>query len=129
MRLTQGQIAITDELTIERRACGVTITGDANGDDVTLAGGITDVVASLEGEDRLDDNSRIFDATADLTLDGLTFDRRAHDNEGNGGAVRSTGALTLIDSEGQRQLHRGGGKRYVVRRAAVAAESPAGDVA
>ena len=38
LRLTQGQIAITDELTIDGGA-GVTITGDANGDDVTLAGG------------------------------------------------------------------------------------------
>ena len=46
LRLTQGQIAITDALTIDGGA-GVTITGDADGDDVTLAGGITDVDASL----------------------------------------------------------------------------------
>ncbi len=49
----------------------MTITGDAAGDDVTDAAGITDVAAS--GARRLDDNSRIFDASAALTLDGLTL--------------------------------------------------------
>ncbi len=98
LRLTQGQIGITDELTIDGGA-GVTITGDACGDDVTLAVGITDVTASLAGEDRLDDNSRIFDATADLTLDGLTLTggRTTAEGEG-GGAVRATDNLMLIDS-------------------------------
>ena len=75
LRLTQGQIAISDALTIDGGP-GVTITGDANGDDVTLVGGITDVAAS--GADRLDDNSRIFNATAELTLDGLTLARISH---------------------------------------------------
>ena len=99
LRLTQGQITITDELSIDGGA-GVTITGDANGDDVTLVGGITDVAASLEGEDRLDDNGRIFDATADLTLDGLTLTGGRTTADGApGGAVRSTAALTLIDSK------------------------------
>jgi predicted outer membrane repeat protein len=98
LRLTQGQIAITEALTINGGA-GVTITGDANGDDVTLAGGITDVDASLAGEDRLDDNSRIFDATAALTLDGLTLTGgRTTADEDDGGAVRSTAPLTLIES-------------------------------
>jgi hypothetical protein len=42
----------------------VTITGDANGDDVTAEGAITDVEASLAGAtDLLADNSRIFNAT------------------------------------------------------------------
>ena len=85
LRLTQGQIGITDELTITGDACG--------------AVGITDVTASLAGEDRLDDNSRIFDATADLTLDGLTLTggRTTAEGEG-GGAVRATDNLMLIDS-------------------------------
>jgi Ca2+-binding RTX toxin-like protein len=98
IRLTSGQIEITGALTIAGGAAGVTITGDANGDDVTLAGGITDVDASLVGEDRLDDNSRIFDATADLTLDGLTLTggRTTVDYE-SGGAVRGR-TVTLIDS-------------------------------
>ena len=57
------------------------------------------MTASLAGEDRLDDNSRIFDATADLTLDGLTLTggRTTAEGEG-GGAVRATDDLTLIDS-------------------------------
>jgi hypothetical protein len=98
IRLTSGQIEITDGLTITGGPAGVTITGDANGDDVTLAGGITDVEASLEGEDRLDDNSRIFNATDALTLDGLTLTggRTMGDYE-RGGAVRGR-TVTLIDS-------------------------------
>ena len=97
IRLTSGQIAITGALRIDGGP-GVTITGDAAGDDVTDAAGITDVAAS--GARRLDDNSRIFDASDRLTLDGLTLTggRTTADGEG-GGAVRSTGAsLTLIDS-------------------------------
>jgi hypothetical protein len=99
IRLTSGQIEITDGLTITGGPSGVTITGDAGGDDVTLAGGITDVDASLEGEDRLDDNSRIFNATAALTLDGLslTGGRTTEDDEA-GGAVRGRTTVTLIDS-------------------------------
>jgi hypothetical protein len=41
LRLTQSQLAVTDELTIDGSA-GVTITGDAK---LTLAGGITDALA------------------------------------------------------------------------------------
>jgi Ca2+-binding RTX toxin-like protein len=98
IRLTSGQIEITDGLTITGGSAGATITGDAGGDDVTLAGGITNVAASLEGEDRLDDNSRIFDATAGLTLDGLilTGGRTTADDEA-GGAVRGTN-VTLTNS-------------------------------
>jgi hypothetical protein len=71
----------------------VTITGDALGDDVTGPGAITDVEASLAGgNDRLDDNSRIFDATADLTIDGLTLaggrsTESSHDTRLGGGAI------------------------------------------
>jgi fibronectin-binding autotransporter adhesin len=100
IRLTSGQIEIIDGLTITGGPAGVTITGDANGDDVTLAGGITEVGASLEGEDRLDDNSRIFAANAVLTLDGLTLTggRTITDFEdGGGGAVRGT-TVTVTNS-------------------------------
>ena len=45
IRLTSGQIAITGALRIDGGP-GVTITGDAAGDDVTDAAGITDVAAS-----------------------------------------------------------------------------------
>ncbi len=97
IRLTSGQIDDHRRADHRRRPDGVTITGDAAGDDVTDAAGITDVAAS--GADRLDDNSRIFDASAALTLDGLTLTggRTTADDEG-GGAVRATGDLTLINS-------------------------------
>jgi hypothetical protein len=63
---------------------------------VTDAAGITDVAAS--GAGRLDDNSRIFDATARLTLDGLTLTGGRTTAEGaDGGAVRSTGAALSPD--------------------------------
>ena len=67
IRLTGGQIRIREALTIDG-GDGVTITGDAAGNDRTDADGITEVAAS--GARRLDDNSRIFDARAALTLDG-----------------------------------------------------------
>jgi Ca2+-binding RTX toxin-like protein len=91
IRLTSGQIEITDGLTITGGPAGVAITGDANGDDIVGAGAITDVAASLDGEDRLDDNSRIFDATADLTIDGLTL-------TGGGSGAAGAGDLTVTNS-------------------------------
>jgi hypothetical protein len=98
IRLTQGQITITDALTIDGGAAGVTITGDKDGDDAVDADGITDVAASLDGEDRLDDNSRIFAATAALTLDGLTLTGGRTTATGqDGGAVLGT-TVTLTNS-------------------------------
>ena len=137
IRLTSGQIEITDALRIDGGP-GVTITGDAAGDDVTDAAGITDVAAS--GAGRLDDNSRIFDATDRLTLDGLTLTggRTTADAEG-GGAVRSTGArLTLTDSTvsgnstAGNYAHGGGiyGRHDVtVTNSTVSGNSTAGDYA
>lgn len=93
IRLTSGQIEIADELTIMGGPSGVTITGDAAGDDVTLDG-ITDIDAS--GAARLDDNSRIFDATADLTIEGLTL--TGGHAAGQGGALRSSAKVTLQTS-------------------------------
>ena len=63
IRLTQGELVITDSLNIDgTSATNVLITGDANGDDVTVSGSnITDVSASFGGtagatDDLLDDN-------------------------------------------------------------------------
>ena len=88
----------------------MTITGDANGDDVTLAGGITDVDASWR-RDRLDDNSRIFDATAALTLDGLTLTggRTTADLGRRRGARHRPSDADR--QHGQRQQHRGADAR------------------
>ena len=89
IRLTGGEIAITDALTIDGGA-GVTITGDAAGDDLTLAGGITDAVAS-RAAGVLDDNSRIFNSTAgSLSLNGLTLTGGAAPLNGAGGAILSS---------------------------------------
>ena len=92
IRLTDGELEITDSLTIDgSSAIDVTITGDADGDDVTDADFITDVAASFGGvagvaDDLLDDNSRVFNFTAntgDLMLTGLTITggRTTEDNE------------------------------------------------
>jgi len=98
LRLTQGEIAITDSLVIDGdldddAAPDIRITGDANGDDVLDADGNTDAGASRPeddtangadddgdgviddaGPDLMADNSRIFavsDSNADLAIDGL----------------------------------------------------------
>jgi fibronectin-binding autotransporter adhesin len=137
--LTSGQIEITDGLTITGGPAGVTITGDANGDDIVGAGAITDVAASLDGEDRLDDNSRIFDATADLTIDGLTLTGgRTTASSEAGGAVRGSWSVTLTNSTdsgnstaGDRS--RGGGVwgayDVVLTNSTVSGNSTAGDYA
>ena len=96
IRLTEGEIAITEALTVNG-AGAVTITGDAADDDVTVAGDITDVAAT--GASQLYDNSRIFNSTADLTLDGLTLTGgRIVAYNAYGGAVRSEGSLTLSNT-------------------------------
>ncbi|MEO0993557.1 MAG: DUF4214 domain-containing protein, partial [Pseudomonadota bacterium] len=50
----------------------ITITGDANGDDVTRPDGTTDVLAS-QAAGTHDDNIRLFNATAETTINGLTL--------------------------------------------------------
>ncbi len=97
IRLTRGEIEITDGVKIIGGNL-ITITGDAQGDDETIAG-ITNVDASLAGDDKLDDNSRIFYATAGLILDGLTLTGgRTTAASEKGGAVYSSQSVTLNNS-------------------------------
>jgi len=122
IRLTQGELEVTETLTIDASlAMDVTITGDANGDDATVAGTfITDVAASFGGtagaaDDLLDDNSRVInfsDTSSDLNLLGLslTGGRTTEDNQfipdqgfdrsNSGGGINfaSSGLLTLTNS-------------------------------
>ena len=115
IRLTGGELEITDTLNIDgSTAFDVTITGDANGDDITDAAFITDVVASFGGttgtpDDLLDDNSRVLnftDAADDLMLTGLTVtggrtgENRTLPETDSGGGIRflSSGQLVLTDS-------------------------------
>ncbi|MEM1343898.1 MAG: choice-of-anchor Q domain-containing protein, partial [Pseudomonadota bacterium] len=111
LRLTSGEIEITDALVIDG-ALGpgrgvLTLSGDAMGDDVTLPGTITDILASV-GTDSLTDNTRLLnvtEASADLTLENLVLtggqvsvpNNDFSDNAANGGAVRSLADLRLID--------------------------------
>ena len=110
IRLTEGELEITETLTIDgSTGFDVTVTGDASGDDVTLAGNITDVVASFGGtagalEDLLDDNSRVLNfsaLTGDLSLEGLTL---------TGG--RTTADNQLISGQGFESTHSGGGIHF-----------------
>ena len=119
IRLTQDELDITDSLTIDASAAtDVVVTGDAEGDDILVAGSfITDVDASFSGiagdaTDLLDDNSRVLDfssATGDLTLSGLAltggrttgFSRFSASDINqttaqNGGAIRFLSAGQLI---------------------------------
>ncbi len=96
IQLVVGKITITDEVTINGDG-RITVTGDKDGDDVTTEGGFTDVAAS--GGSRLDDNSRIFNASADLTIDGLTLTGgRTTGSLKDGGAVFVNGVLTVTNS-------------------------------
>ena len=111
IRLTQGELVITDSLIIDgTSASAVLITGDADADDITISGsGITDVSASFGDttgatDDLLDDNSRVLNfsgTTGNLTLTSLTITggRTTGGNE-DGGGIRfdSDGALSLFNS-------------------------------
>lgn len=74
--LTEGELAITDSVTILSDG-RITISGDANGDDILDGDGFTDVDQSKDAPgDRMSDNSRIFVLTGDdnvSALDGLTL--------------------------------------------------------
>ena len=123
IRLTQGELVISDSLSIDGGSVGsVVITGDANGDDVTFAGtSVTDVAASFRQnggpeDDFLDDNSRVLDfsGSGDLTLTSLTITGgRITDNNADGGGIRfnSSGRFSLNESSitGNSNLRSGGG--------------------
>lgn len=73
IRLTLGELNITDAVTINGGASGVTITGDAADDDITGAGtDLTDAQATYDNN-VFQDNSRVFLIDADTTLNGLTI--------------------------------------------------------
>ncbi len=86
----------------------IIITGDANGNDITDAGGITDIFATSLGS--LADNSRIFNinaASATTTLAGLTLTGGhtnangtpySSDSAYGGGAIRSLARLNIHDT-------------------------------
>ena len=116
IRLTQGELPISDSLIVDGSSVGgVLITGDANGDDVTVDGAdITDVSASFgvvagDEDDLLDDNSRVinfFSEEGNLTLTGLTLTggRVTENNDSSssnvgGGGIRfnSNGSLAFSD--------------------------------
>ena len=110
IRLTSGELEITETLAIDAlTASDVTITGDANGDDVTDAANVTNVAASSGGmagtsDDLLDDNSRIFNFSSDegdLALLGITVTGgRTTDSLTDGGGIQfnSDGLLALASS-------------------------------
>ena len=117
IRLTEGELVITDTLTIDgSTGTDIVITADAMGNDQLVADTfITDIDASLEADDNsLDDNSRVLwfqSTTGNLTLQGVTL---------TGGNVAGDGAGIRFDSGGQLNLHRsavsgnriGGGSTY-----------------
>ncbi|MDB4766277.1 hypothetical protein OAG71_01170 [bacterium] len=113
IRLIQGELVINQSLNIDGTSVGgVLITGDADGDDVTVSGTqITDVLASFGGtagavDDLLDDNSRVlnsFGLNLDLTLTNLiiTGGRTAGQDDGGGGIRyddNAFGTLSLVNS-------------------------------
>ena len=83
IRLIQGELVISNSLSIDATSVGgVLISGDADDDDATVGNtDITDVAASFGGitgapDDLLDDNSPVVNftgLTGNLTLTGLTI--------------------------------------------------------
>ena len=111
IRLTQGELVITDSLSINGSSVSdVVITGDASNDDIRVSGtNITDVAASFgetagDNDDLLDDNSRVLNfsgSTGDLTLSGLTITggrTTARFEDGGGISFDSDGVLSLLQS-------------------------------
>ncbi len=103
IRLTDasGEIVITEDLVIDGGGL-ITVSGDGANDDATTNGVLTDVLSS--GDAALNNNTRPFYSSADLTLIGLTVTggRTTGDNApgGNqaGGAIFTRGDLTITDS-------------------------------
>ncbi|MEM0988807.1 MAG: hypothetical protein AAGK00_07985 [Pseudomonadota bacterium] len=98
-------ITLTQELTLSAETIiqgggKVTITGDVDGDDIPDTNGLTDVDATpADDATKLSDNVRLFNASADLTLDGLTLTggRTVRDFDG-GGAIKSTANIVISNS-------------------------------
>ena len=110
IRLVQGQLEITDSLSIDgTSATDVLITGDADGDDATIGTtNITDVDAGFRvgyAFNLLDDNSRVVIFTSatggNLTLTDLTITGghvTGREDRGGGILFESDGGLTLNNS-------------------------------
>ena len=104
IRLTQGELEISDSVNVDGTfAAEVLITGDANGDDVTVRNtNITDVDLSDDASS-LGDNSRVLNfsaSTGNLTLTGLTITggRTTGNDDGGGILFNSSDTLTLDQS-------------------------------
>ena len=105
IRLTNaaGTLVVSDALQIvgdagDNGTPDITITGDKNANDVTFAGGITNVFAS-----DLSDNVQIFRAFANLAIDGLILTGGVTATSGSapevsGGAIRSTATANVTNS-------------------------------
>ena len=118
IRLNGTELEITDTLTIDALSVGgVTITGDALGNDKLVDGTfITDIDESLANDaNSLNDNTRVvnFSATSgDLTLRGLTVTGgRTTGGISGGGISTSSGNVTLTSStvSGNQSNYSGGG--------------------
>ncbi|MEM7059589.1 MAG: choice-of-anchor Q domain-containing protein, partial [Pseudomonadota bacterium] len=124
IRLTQGEIEITDAVTIDGDldddgTIDVTISGDANADDLdenglTLANGGTGITDIDQSSGLRSDNSRIFNITdtdALTALNGLALTGGYATDGDGGGAVRSASDLTLsgVDISGSSAIRKGGG--------------------
>ena len=109
LRLTQGALAISDDVTIDG-AGQITITGDANGDDALDAGGLTDSEINANACDNTN-TVLLSGGVGAVELTGLTLTGGGISGAGNltiagstlagshTGAVSITGALTLLDSQ------------------------------
>ncbi|WP_417211437.1 beta strand repeat-containing protein [Antarctobacter sp.] len=101
LRLTSGELAITTEISIDGDTSGdgqadIVITGDANGDDLTLTGGLGHTLTDAFGNQNFGDNSGIFavsGSAAALTLSHLVLTGGV---AAEGGAVSGDGITDVV---------------------------------
>ena len=104
LRLTQGQLSITGDVSIDGDTDGdnradIVITGDANGDDATTTDSFGNVITDAATNANTADNSRVFTisgAGTDASLSSLVVTGGVFGGGHGGGIrVRSNAALTL----------------------------------
>jgi len=108
-----GTLVVSDEVTIDGDTdsdgvADITITGDREADDALVEATSITIVAETASGQR-DDNVRLFDATAKLSLKGLVLTGGVA--SGNGGAIASTADVELVGTtvSGNRAGFSGGG--------------------
>ncbi|MEM7210578.1 MAG: choice-of-anchor Q domain-containing protein [Pseudomonadota bacterium] len=124
IRLTLGTLDLTSDITIngdigDDLTPDVTITGDAGNNDLLTTDSSGNAITDVANNANFADNVRVFESTADVTLDGLVItggaanDQPGFSIESGGGVNAISGSLTILASSvsGNRAADFGGAVR------------------